>query len=164
MLRVSNMITMKRMYTAVSSLSLVYAPIRSQVLNPRRRNVMFHTEAAFLQAWAAENRFNNSQLSAISAAVNLRQGFLLVQGPPGTGKTTTIVGKRSLLVKRTTCLLVTLPFQLHVVAWCLSTLLTFSCFVLLCGGVYRHGVSSPHQGTRVRCLCLWLCCCCCFLV
>lgn len=114
LLNLCNMVTLRRMHLAVSSISEIFSPLQQQLLDPVA-NTKYMTPPPALEE-AIDNypnfklksetlkNFNNRkilntmQLLTVSGLLNLRQGFQLVQGPPGTGKTSTIVGMVSTLV------------------------------------------------------------------
>nr|XP_024365688.1 uncharacterized protein LOC112277499 isoform X3 [Physcomitrium patens] len=114
LLRLCNMVSLRRMYLAVSTISDIFSPMQQQILDPLA-NIKFlrpqttlgdtvdgdtriELSFEFLRTFNDRKRLNTSQLLSISCLLHMRQGFQLVQGPPGTGKTSTIIGMVSSLL------------------------------------------------------------------
>ncbi|KAG0576671.1 hypothetical protein KC19_5G098200 [Ceratodon purpureus] len=114
LMRLCNMVTLRRMFLAVSTISEIFSPLKQQILDPVA-NIEFlrhqpaHEDAGdsdvkmklsseSLRNFSDQNILNTLQLLTVSCLLQMRQGFQLVQGPPGTGKTSTIVGMVSALL------------------------------------------------------------------
>ncbi|KAH9566591.1 hypothetical protein CY35_04G135600 [Sphagnum magellanicum] len=102
LVRISNMVTLCRMFVSVSSIGEMFSPLQRQLLDPmsckQLSPAIIQCSFQSLETFKVCKILNSTQLMAVSALLSLRQGFLLVQGPPGTGKTSAIVGMISSLL------------------------------------------------------------------
>ncbi|XP_024378072.1 uncharacterized protein [Physcomitrium patens] len=114
LLRLCSMVTVRRMFLAVSTVSEVFSPLQQQIMDPLSNLKFLKSSAALesslgndpkgklssesLRNFRDRKVLNTLQLLTISSLLHMSQGFQLVQGPPGTGKTSTIVGMVSTLL------------------------------------------------------------------
>ena len=90
------MVTLRRMFLAVSTISEIFSPLQQQILDPLANikflshqpaledaadgDVKLKLSSESLRNFCDRNILNTSQLLTVSCLLQMRQGFQLVQG------------------------------------------------------------------------------------
>jgi hypothetical protein len=84
LVRISNMVTLQRIFVSVSSIGEMFSPLQRQLLDPmsckQLSPAIIQRSFQSLETFKVCKILNSTQLMAVSALLSLRQGFLLVQG------------------------------------------------------------------------------------
>lgn len=95
-MRLCNLVTLRRMFLAVSTVSEIFSPLQQQILDPVANikflrhhpaqedtvdgDVKLKLSSESLKNFYDRNILNTLQLLTVSCLLQMRQGFLLVQG------------------------------------------------------------------------------------